>query len=111
MEAIEMPDGDYERGKKIFKARCLMCHVIDSDAMKTGPSLYKIFGRKAGTVKGYDYSSANKNANIVWTKEILFDYLANPKKYLPGSKMIFAGLKKAEDRADVIKYMEVESSK
>ncbi|VDK22385.1 unnamed protein product [Anisakis simplex] len=49
--------------------------------------------------------------NFTWTKEVMYDYLANPRKYLPGSKMIFAGLKKAQDRADVIKYMEVESTK
>uniref|UniRef100_A0A0M3I326 Cytochrome c domain-containing protein n=2 Tax=Ascaris TaxID=6251 RepID=A0A0M3I326_ASCLU len=107
----EIPEGDYERGKQIFKTRCLMCHVVDSDKAKSGPSLNGIFGRKAGTVKGYDYSNANKNANIVWTKETMFDYLANPKKYMPGSKMIFAGLKKVEDRADLIRYIEVESSK
>ncbi|VDK71410.1 unnamed protein product [Anisakis simplex] len=60
--AEEIPEGDYERGKKVFKMRCLMCHVVNSDVQKTGPPLRNIFGRKAGTVVGYDYSAANKLA-------------------------------------------------
>ncbi|EJW71781.1 cytochrome c type-1 [Wuchereria bancrofti] len=58
---MSVPEGDYERGKKLFKMRCLQCHVIDSDANKNGPTLKGVIGRKSGTVDGYPYSSANKN--------------------------------------------------
>ncbi|EYC41608.1 hypothetical protein Y032_0562g3492 [Ancylostoma ceylanicum] len=105
------PEGDYEKGKKVFKQRCLQCHVIDSMASKTGPSLNGLIGRTSGSVPGYVYSDANKNKGVVWTRETLFEYLENPKKYIPGTKMVFAGMKKANERADLIKYMEVEGAK
>uniref|UniRef100_A0AC35EU47 Cytochrome c domain-containing protein n=1 Tax=Panagrolaimus sp. PS1159 TaxID=55785 RepID=A0AC35EU47_9BILA len=106
-----IPEGDYEKGKKIFKQRCLQCHVVDSTATKTGPTLNGVIGRKSGTVPGFDYSPANKSKGVVWTRETLFEYLLNPKKYIPGTKMVFAGLKKADERADLIKYIEVEAAK
>ncbi|VDO60872.1 unnamed protein product [Haemonchus placei] len=107
----DIPEGDYEKGKKVFKQRCLQCHVVDSKATKTGPTLHGIIGRKSGTVEGFDYSAANKNKGVIWSRETLFEYLLNPKKYIPGTKMVFAGLKKADERADLIKYIEVESAK
>jgi len=106
-----IPEGDYERGKKVFKQRCLQCHMVDSLATKTGPTLNGLFGRKSGSVAGFDYSAANKNKGVVWSRETLFDYLLNPKKYIPGTKMVFAGLKKEDERADLIKYLEVETAK
>ncbi|CAI4227960.1 unnamed protein product [Auanema sp. JU1783] len=106
-----IPEGDYEKGKQIFKQRCLQCHVADSKATKTGPTLHGVIGRTSGTVPGFDYSAANKSKGVVWTRETLFEYLLNPKKYIPGTKMVFAGLKKADERAHLIKYMEVESAK
>lgn len=78
--AEKIPEGDYEKGKKVFKQRCLQCHVVDSLASKTGPTLNGLIGRKSGTVSGYDYSAANKNKGVVWTRETLFEYLLNPKK-------------------------------
>ena len=57
----DIPEGDYEKGKQIFKQRCLQCHVADSKATKTGPTLHGIIGRKSGTVDGFDYSAANKS--------------------------------------------------
>ncbi|WKY13936.1 hypothetical protein Q1695_004626 [Nippostrongylus brasiliensis] len=106
-----IPEGDYEKGKKIFKQRCSQCHVIDSMAMKTGPSLNGLIGRTSGSVAGFDYSDANKNKGVVWSRETLFEYLADPKKYIPGTKMVFAGIKKPNERADLIKYIEVEGAK
>ncbi|MCP9265354.1 Cytochrome c [Dirofilaria immitis] len=76
---MSIPEGDYERGKKLFKMRCLQCHVIDSDANKNGPTLKGVIGRKSGTVDGYPYSTANKNKGVVWTRETLFEYLLDPK--------------------------------
>jgi len=107
----EIPEGDYEKGKKVFKQRCLQCHVIDSTATKTGPTLNGIWNRKSGSVPGFDYSAANKSKGVIWNRETLFEYLLNPKKYIPGTKMVFAGLKKVDERADLIKFIEVESQK
>ncbi|CAJ0572894.1 unnamed protein product, partial [Mesorhabditis spiculigera] len=107
----DIPEGDYEKGKKVFKQRCLQCHVVDSKAMKTGPTLHGVIGRTSGTVPGFDYSPANKNKGVVWDRQTLFDYLKDPKKYIPGTKMVFAGLKKVDERADLIKFIEVESAK
>ena len=72
---------------------------------KTGPSLAGLMGRKTGSVPGFAYTAANKNKGVVWNEDTLFIYLKNPKKYIPGTKMNFAGFKKAQDRADVIAYL------
>ena len=66
---------------------------------KTGPALHGLFGRKSGTVAGYSYTAANQKRGVVWTEETLFEYLENPKKYIPGTKMAFAGFKKEQERA------------
>ena len=66
---------------------------------KTGPNLNGLIGRKTGQSQGFSYTDANKNKGIVWKEETLFQYLANPKKYIPGTKMVFAGLKKPQERA------------
>ncbi|KHJ94516.1 cytochrome [Oesophagostomum dentatum] len=108
---MSIPEGDYEKGKKIFKQRCLQCHAIDNMAAKTGPTLNGVMGRKSGTVPGYSYSEANKKKGVVWSRETMFEYLADPKKFMPGTKMVFPGMKKSNERADLIKYMEVEGAK
>jgi len=61
IEMADIPEGDYEKGKKLFKSRCAQCHVVDTDEAKTGPTLKGLIGRKSGTVPGFDYSAANKN--------------------------------------------------
>ncbi|KAM9981237.1 hypothetical protein ACTFIY_003545 [Dictyostelium cf. discoideum] len=99
--------GNVENGDKLFKARCAQCHTTANGAPnKQGPNLYGLFGRKSGTVAGYAYSDANKNAGILWGEQTLFDYLENPKKYIPKTKMAFAGFKSEQDRADVVAYLE-----
>ena len=99
--------GDAKEGEKVFKRTCATCHIATKDGPKRlGPSLFGIVGRKTGTVEGFRYSEANKNANIVWSAGTLEPYLADPKKIIPGTIMAFAGLKKAEDRTNVIAYLE-----
>ena len=97
--------GDAALGEKVFK-KCKACHVVDKEKHKTGPHLVNIIGRTAGTAEGYKkYSKAMKNSGIVWDDETLNGYLEKPKKYLKGTRMAFAGLKKEKDRANVIAYL------
>ena len=97
--------GDAALGEKVFK-KCKACHVVDKEKHKTGPHLVNIIGRTAGTAEGYKkYSKAMKNSGIVWDDETLDGYLEKPKKYLKGTRMAFAGLKKEKDRANVIAYL------
>ncbi len=102
---VEVPLGDYSRGVKIFKSKCAQCHTTENGINKTGPNLFGIFGRKAGNVESFPNSDANKKSNIIWSDKHLFAYLENPKKYIPGTKMMFAGLKTPNERADLITYL------
>ncbi|KAJ1621695.1 cytochrome c-like domain-containing protein [Pavlovales sp. CCMP2436] len=103
---MSLPDGDAKSGAKIFKIKCATCHTYNSGgASKTGPNLHALFGRKSGTVEGYSYTQANRDKGVVWNDDTLFDYLENPKKYIPGTKMAFAGFKKPQERADVIAFL------
>ncbi|KAH8049596.1 hypothetical protein JL722_11894 [Aureococcus anophagefferens] len=65
-----------------------------------------LFGRQSGQAGGYSYSQANKDSGVIWSKETLFDYLLAPKKYIKGTKMVFAGIKKPKERNELIAYME-----
>ena len=96
--------GDPEAGRRVF-ARCRSCHVLEEGVNRVGPSLYGIFGRETGSVEGFRYSDANANAGITWTKDTMFEYLENPREYIPGTIMSFPGLRDPQDRADVIAYM------
>ncbi|ORZ17278.1 cytochrome c-like domain-containing protein [Absidia repens] len=102
----DIPKGDSTKGAKLFKTRCSQCHKIEAGAGNgIGPNLHGLIGRKTGQVEGYDYTEANKSKGITWTDETLFEYLEKPKAYIPGTKMAFAGLKKKNDRADLIAYL------
>jgi len=104
--AMSAHAGDIAKGEKVFK-KCKACHVVDKEKNKTGPHLVGLFGREAGSVESYKkYSKAMKASGIVWNAETLDGYLANPKKYLKGTKMAFAGLKKEKDRQNIIAYLE-----
>lgn len=97
--------GNAAAGEKVF-AQCKACHVTDKGVNKVGPSLHGIVGRKAGTVAGFNYSTANKNSGVTWTPEVMYTYLENPRKFMPGTKMAFAGLRQPQQRADVIAYLQ-----
>ena len=100
-------EGDPAEGEKVFK-RCQACHVINAPTNRVGPSLQGVYGRKAGAVEGFKYSDAMKKAGeegLVWNDENLHKYLENPKGEVKGNKMAFAGLKKPEERDNVIAYI------
>ena len=103
-------DGDLERGRKLY-LQCRACHSLkENEPHKIGPNLFKIIGSTAGSMKGYNYSDALSKSEIVWTKENLDLWLEKPYEIIPGNKMVFSGMRKQEDRNDLIAYVYDETS-
>jgi len=96
--------GDPARGKQIF-IKCQACHSVEKGVNKVGPSLYGIVGTKAGQVPGYSFTDAMKNSGLTWDEATLDKYLANPRQTVPGTRMVFSGLPKEQDRQDVFAYL------
>lgn len=96
--------GDAAAGQAVF-AQCRTCHVTEAGVNRIGPSLHAIVGRQAGTVQGYQYSPANANSGITWSPEKLFQYLENPQRVVPGTKMAFAGIRDPQQRANLIAWL------
>ena len=105
-----MAGGDAKKGKRVFN-KCKPCHVIDKATNRIGPHLVGLFGRKAGTVKGYKYSAAMAKSGIVWNEKTIDAYVSNPRKLVPGNKMAFPGLKKEDEREDLIAYLKQQLAK
>jgi len=100
-----MTMGDAATGKKIFK-KCVACHsIVKGGKNKIGPALYNVVGRKVGEVTDYKYSKALMTYGKQWTFEELNGFLLKPAKWIKGTKMAYAGLKKENDRASIIKYL------
>jgi cytochrome c len=95
---------DAAHGKTVF-ARCAACHDLNTGRTVLGPSLKGIVDRKAGSVPGFSYSPAMKAKGIDWTPANLDMFIASPTKYVPGTRMPFAGIPDAKDRADLIAYL------
>ena len=97
--------GDAVKGKRLYN-RCRACHNLTATARtRIGPNLDNLFGRQAGTQSGYKYSKALQEVDFVWTETNLDNWLAQPRTFLPGNKMAFAGLRKEQDRKDLMAYL------
>jgi cytochrome c len=96
---------DKPAGEAIF-AKCRACHQIGPEAKNVlGPHLNQLFGRAAGSVEGYSYSAANKNSGITWSEENFAAYIRDPRAAMPGTKMVFPGLKKDEEITALIAFL------
>lgn len=94
-----------ERGEAVFKRNCSICHSLDPGKNRVGPSLAGVVGRPAGSAPQYHYSAANSASGIVWTEDKLEEYLADPQRMVPGTAMMFPGLKNPDDRRALVKFL------
>jgi cytochrome c len=109
MAAPGAPPGDPARGEKIYQ-RCIGCHSLDRD--RTGPHHAGVFGRQVGGVGGFAYSQALRKAGaagMVWDEKTLDAFLNDPRKFLPGTRMGYGGVKNDQERADLIAYLKAQS--
>ena len=98
--------GDATRGQRVFNQQCRACHTLEKDGAQTaGPNLHGVFGRKAGTAAGYEFSDAMKKSGIVWDEGALIEYNRDPKAKVPGTKMVFNGVKQPPQLADLVAYL------
>lgn len=105
LSTVSVSAQDVAAGEKVF-VQCKACHQIGENAKNAvGPVLNGLFGRKSGTVEGYSYSSANKNSGITWDETTFREYIKDPKAKIPGTKMIFPGLKDPKQIDDVVAYL------
>jgi cytochrome c len=104
--AGEVRAQDAAAGEKAFGV-CKACHQVGETAKNSvGPSLNGLFGRKAGTIAGYNYTDANKNSGLTWDEATFREYIKDPRAKIPGTKMIYAGLKDEQRTNDLIAYLQ-----
>ena len=102
---------DYDVGRRLFR-QCQACHLVAADAgHRVGPNLHGLFTRSAGALEDFKYSDALTSAEFEWTPEQLDAWLANPKSFLPGNRMVFAGVPQEDRRQNLIAYLLVETAK
>jgi len=98
--------GNEARGERLFNQQCKACHTVDKDGARTvGPNLHGLVGRKAGSTEGFSSSDAMKASGIVWDDKTLVEYLKDPKGRVPGTKMVYIGLKQEAQQADMIAFL------
>jgi cytochrome c len=100
--------GDAEAGKTAFNRRCAVCHSVAEGQNKVGPSLHGVVGRHSASVAGFNYSPAMKGADKTWDAAAIDTYLQDPKAYVPGNRMILAGIKDEAERQNIIAYLEAQ---
>lgn len=104
--AAEAQTGDAARGQRLFNQQCRACHTLDKGAANgVGPNLYGLFGRLAGTSPGFAFSEAMINSRIVWNEQTLSDYCADPRNLVPGTSMVFNGVKQTGQLADLVAFL------
>jgi cytochrome c len=104
--AASAQSGDAARGQRVFNLQCKACHTLEKGgASVTGPNLHGVFGRKAGTATGFEFSEAMKKSGIVWDDATIADYNRDPKGKVPDTKMVFNGVKNAGQLADLVAYL------
>lgn len=110
--ATMIASADLSKGKTLF-LQCRACHSLNAanEPGKIGPTLYGVVGRAAGSIADFQYSDAVKNSGLTWTPENISAWLEKPSEFVPGNKMVFVGVKEAQDRANVIAYIQAESAK
>jgi cytochrome c len=105
LTALPTQAQDAAAGEKVF-AQCRACHQIGETAKNAvGPVLNGLFGRKSGTIEGYSYSPANKNSGITWDEATFREYIKDPKAKIPGTKMIYPGLKDEKRIDDLVAFL------
>jgi cytochrome c len=101
---VHAAEGDASRGEKRFE-ECVACHALEKDKESVGPSLYGVFGRKAGEGGDFRYSPALKRSGITWDERAIETFITDPQAVVPGNRMPFAGIPDAAARADLIAYL------
>ena len=97
---------DAGRGEQVFKRACAVCHMVGPAAKnRVGPVLNGIVGRRAGTIAGFPYSPASRRSDVVWDDQALAAYRRDPRAFMPGTRMIYAGLRNDRDLADLVAYL------